>query len=57
MRFPSVGSYLRRWYGPQYLSIGFTFDHGELRLGPGRHGRRAAAQAAMVRATARLGRL
>ena len=21
--------------GPQYLSIGFTFDHGELRLGPG----------------------
>ena len=35
MRFPSVGSYLRRWYGPQYLSIGFTFDHGELRLGPG----------------------
>jgi erythromycin esterase len=35
MRFPSAGSYLRRWYGRQYLSIGFTFDHGELRLGPG----------------------
>jgi erythromycin esterase len=35
MRFPSAGSYLRGWYGPKYLSIGFTFDHGELRLGPG----------------------
>ena len=35
MRFPSAGSYLRGWYGPRYLSIGFTFDHGELRLGPG----------------------
>jgi erythromycin esterase len=36
MRFPSAGSYLRRWYGPRYRSIGFTFDHGELLLGPGR---------------------
>lgn len=28
MRFPSAGSYLRRWYGQKYVSIGFTFDHG-----------------------------
>jgi erythromycin esterase-like protein len=34
MRFPSAGSYLRRWYGAQYLSIGFTFDHGEVSVGP-----------------------
>ncbi|XRQ14309.1 erythromycin esterase family protein, partial [Actinomadura welshii] len=27
-RFDSVGSYLRRWYGRRYLSVGFTFDHG-----------------------------
>ncbi|MEU5722781.1 erythromycin esterase family protein [Micromonospora sp. NPDC047738] len=27
-RFPSAGSYLRRWYGQKYRSIGFTFDHG-----------------------------
>ena len=35
MRFASAGSYLRRWYGDQYLSIGFTFDHGTVSLGPG----------------------
>ncbi len=35
MRFPSAGSYLRDWYGRRYLSIGFTFDHGTLSLGPG----------------------
>jgi erythromycin esterase-like protein len=35
MRLPSAGAYLRGWYGPRYLSIGLTFDHGELRLGPG----------------------
>lgn len=35
MRFPSAGSYLRRWYGQQYLSIGFTFDHGTVSLGGG----------------------
>ncbi len=35
MRFASAGSYLRRWYGQQYRSIGFTFDHGAVRLGPG----------------------
>ncbi|WP_378740846.1 erythromycin esterase family protein [Nocardia brasiliensis] len=35
-RFPSVGSYLRQWYGQQYLSIGFTFDHGAVSLGPGK---------------------
>lgn len=34
-RFPSAGSYLRRWYGQRYLSIGFTFDHGTVSLGPG----------------------
>jgi len=35
MRFPSVGSYLRRWYGQLYLSIGFTFDHGTISFGSG----------------------
>jgi erythromycin esterase len=35
MRFPSAGSYLRQWYGQRYLSIGFTFDHGAVSLGPG----------------------
>lgn len=30
LRFPSAGSYLRRWYGPGYLSVAFTFDHGEV---------------------------
>jgi erythromycin esterase len=34
-RFASAGSYLRRWYGRGYRSIGFTFDHGTLSLGPG----------------------
>ncbi len=28
--FPSAGSYLRRWYGRSYRSLGFTFDHGSL---------------------------
>ena len=36
MRFASAGSYLRRWYGDGYLSIGFTFDHGRVYLGDGR---------------------
>jgi erythromycin esterase-like protein len=35
MRFASAGSYLRRWYGDRYLSIGFTFDHGAVYLGDG----------------------
>jgi erythromycin esterase-like protein len=35
MRFPSAGSYLRRWYGDRYLSVGFTFDHGTVSLGAG----------------------
>jgi erythromycin esterase-like protein len=35
MRFPSAGSYLRRWYGQRFLSIGFTFDHGTVSLGDG----------------------
>ncbi len=35
MRFASVGSYLRQWYGRNYLSIGFTLDHGTASLGPG----------------------
>lgn len=34
MQFPSAGSYLRRWYGHRYLSIGYTFDHGTVSLGP-----------------------
>jgi erythromycin esterase-like protein len=34
-RYPTAGSYLRRWYGQRYLSIGFTFDHGTVSLGPG----------------------
>ena len=33
-RFASVGSYLRRWIGRRYLSIGFTFDHGDVNVGP-----------------------
>jgi erythromycin esterase-like protein len=33
MRFASVGSYLRHWYGDAYRSIGFTFDHGQVSLG------------------------
>lgn len=32
--FASAGSYLARWYGEGYLSIGFTLDHGTARLGP-----------------------
>jgi erythromycin esterase len=28
LAYPTVGSYLRRWYGTNYRSIGFTFDHG-----------------------------
>ena len=35
MRFASAGSYLRRWFGDGYLSIGFTFDHGAVYLGDG----------------------
>jgi erythromycin esterase len=34
MVFPSAGSYLRDRYGPRYLSIGFTVDHGAAGLGP-----------------------
>lgn len=34
MRFASAGSFLRRWYGRQYVSIGFTFNHGTVGLGP-----------------------
>jgi erythromycin esterase-like protein len=33
-RYPAAGSYLRRWYGDRYLSIGFTFDHGTVGLLP-----------------------
>jgi erythromycin esterase-like protein len=32
--YPTAGSYLRRWYGQRYLSIGFTADHGTVSLGP-----------------------
>lgn len=34
-RYATAGSYLRRWYGRRYVSIGFTFDHGTVSLGPG----------------------
>lgn len=34
-RYPTAGSYLRHWYGRRYVSIGFTFDHGSVSLGPG----------------------
>jgi erythromycin esterase-like protein len=34
-RYATAGSYLRRWFGPRYRSIGFTFDHGSVSLGPG----------------------
>ena len=34
-RYATAGSYLRRWFGPRYVSIGFTFDHGTVSLGPG----------------------
>ena len=30
LAFASVGSYVDRWYGAGYRSIGFTFDHGTL---------------------------
>jgi erythromycin esterase-like protein len=33
--FASTGSYLRRWFGTAYLSIGFTFDHGTVGFLPG----------------------
>ena len=35
LRFGSAGSYLRRWYGARYRSVGFTFDHGVVSLGGG----------------------
>jgi erythromycin esterase len=35
MRFASAGSYLRRWYGERYRSIGFTFGRGAVSLGAG----------------------
>ncbi|TDD84287.1 erythromycin esterase family protein [Actinomadura darangshiensis] len=35
MRFASAGTYLRRWYGTGYRSIGFTFDHGKVSVGEG----------------------
>lgn len=30
LTFASAGSHLKRWYGADYRSIGFTFDHGTL---------------------------
>lgn len=35
LHFASAGSYLRRWYGERYRSIGFTFDHGSVSTGYG----------------------
>jgi erythromycin esterase-like protein len=34
LRYPTAGSHLRRWYGDLYRSIGVTFDHGAVSLGP-----------------------
>jgi erythromycin esterase-like protein len=34
LRYPTAGSYLHRWYGDRYLSIGVTFNHGTVSLGP-----------------------
>jgi erythromycin esterase len=39
LRFDAAGSYLRRWYGRQYTSIGFTFDRGTLNDAAGRPAR------------------
>ncbi|MEV4224519.1 erythromycin esterase family protein [Nonomuraea sp. NPDC049725] len=33
--FDNAGSYLRRWYGERYRSIGVQFDHGTLGTGSG----------------------
>ncbi|MBO2449530.1 erythromycin esterase family protein [Actinomadura barringtoniae] len=33
--FAGVGSFMRRWYGERYRSIGFTFDHGSIAGDPG----------------------
>jgi len=35
LRFPSVGSYLRAWYGERYRSVGVTPGHGSASLGEG----------------------
>jgi erythromycin esterase-like protein len=35
VRYDSAGSYLRRWYGNRYRSIGFTFDNGAVNAGTG----------------------
>jgi hypothetical protein len=32
VQWDSVGSHLRRWYGEDYRSIGFTFDHGTVNV-------------------------
>lgn len=36
-RFPSSGSYLRRWYGDRYLSVAFTLGEGRVGLGSETH--------------------
>jgi erythromycin esterase-like protein len=38
MIFLSAGSHLRDRYGPRYLSVGFTVDHGAAGLGMGGSG-------------------
>lgn len=35
LRFPSAGSHLRERFGPRYVSVGFTFDHGSVGVGDG----------------------
>jgi erythromycin esterase len=35
LRFPSVGSYLRAWYGERYRSVGVTPGRGSASLGEG----------------------
>jgi erythromycin esterase-like protein len=37
LRFASAGSYLRRWYGPGYVSLDVTVGHGAASLGPGQN--------------------
>jgi erythromycin esterase len=33
-RFAPVGSYLKRWYGPRYVTVGYTFDGGTMFVPP-----------------------
>jgi erythromycin esterase len=35
LRYRPAGSHLREWYGDAYVSVGFTFDHGQVSAGDG----------------------